>query len=133
MPKITAPLTDTQVKQAKPKAKEYNLVDGGGLALRVKPNASKLWIFNYYRPYSKKRANLSLGAYPSLSLANARQKREECRELLVQNIDPKEQRDEQTRKQAEAHQNTLKQVALQWLEVKKTMFQQVMHKIHGVR
>jgi hypothetical protein len=68
MPRITKPLTDTQVK---PKAKEYNLVDGGGLALRVKPNGSKLWLFNYYRPYSKKRANLSLGAYPSLILADA--------------------------------------------------------------
>jgi hypothetical protein len=45
MPRIRKPLTDTQVKQAKPKAKEYNLVDGGGLALRVKPNGSKLWLF----------------------------------------------------------------------------------------
>lgn len=120
MPRITKPLTDTQVKQAKPKAKEYNLVDGGGLALRIKPSGSKLWLFNYYRPYSKKRANLSLGAYPSLSLANVRLKRYEYRELLAKDIDPKEYKDAQTRKETEAHQNTLKHVAAQWLEVKKT-------------
>ncbi len=64
MPRITKPLTDTKIKKAKPKIKEYNLIDGGGLALRVKPNGSKYWLFNYYRPHSKKRANLSLGIYP---------------------------------------------------------------------
>lgn len=120
MPRITNPLTDTQIKLARSKIKEYNLVDGAGLALRIKPNGSKLWLFNYYRPYSKKRANLSLGAYPSLSLADARVKREEYRKLLAQEIDPKEHIDEKERKEAEAHQNTLKQIAAQWLEVKKT-------------
>ena len=64
MARTTKPLTNTEVKQAKPRAKEYSLVDGDGLALRVKPNGSRLWIFNYYRPYTKKRANLGFGAYP---------------------------------------------------------------------
>ncbi|MDE1863732.1 MAG: DUF4102 domain-containing protein, partial [Thaumarchaeota archaeon] len=43
------PLTNTEVKQAKPMDKEFNLVDGDGLALRVKPNGSKLWVFNYLK------------------------------------------------------------------------------------
>ncbi len=69
MARTTKPLTNTEVQQANPKDKEFNLVDGNGLALRVKPNGSKLWIFNYYRPYSKKRTSLSLGTYPAVTLA----------------------------------------------------------------
>ncbi|MCU7861287.1 MAG: integrase arm-type DNA-binding domain-containing protein [Candidatus Thiodiazotropha sp. (ex Lucinoma kastoroae)] len=59
MARTTKPLTNTEVQQAKPKDKEFNLADGNGLALRVKPNGTKLWIFNYYRPYTKKRSNYS--------------------------------------------------------------------------
>ena len=40
MAKITKPLTNTEVKQVKPKEKVYTLSDGGGLQLRVKPNGS---------------------------------------------------------------------------------------------
>jgi hypothetical protein len=47
MPKKVTPLNNTQIKQAKPKDKEYNLSDGDGLNLRVKPNGSKLWLLNY--------------------------------------------------------------------------------------
>ena len=59
MARITARLTNTEVKQSKAKSKEYNLADGDGLQLRIKPNASKLWLFNYSRPFTKKRAMLS--------------------------------------------------------------------------
>jgi hypothetical protein len=103
MANTTTPLTNTEVKQAKSKNKEYNLADGGGLALRVKPNGSKLWVFNYTRPYSKKRANLGYGAYPEVSLAKARRKRERARELLAQDIDPKQHKEEQQREQMEAN------------------------------
>ena len=60
MAKIVKPLTNTEISQAKPKDKEYNLSDGEGLMLRVKPNGSKLWLFNYTHPYTKKRKNISL-------------------------------------------------------------------------
>ncbi len=119
MARITKPLTHTEVQQAKPKDKEFNLVDGKGLALRVKPNGSKLWIFNYYRPYTKKRTSLSLGHYPAVSLADARKKRTEAKELLAKNIDPQEYRDEQSRISEKAFNNTLEYIAAQWLEVKK--------------
>ncbi len=120
MPRVTTPLTDTQIKNAKPKEKEYNLVHGKGLSLRIKPNGSKLWLFNYYRPHTKKRANLSLGPYPELSLANAGKLRDEYRELLVQDIDPQEYRNNQALEKKEANQNTFKAVAEQWLKVKRT-------------
>ena len=79
MARKTNPLTATQILQAKPKEKEYNLLDGDGLALRIKPNGSKLWIFNYYRPITRKRANLSIGKYPAISLAKARTDRKSTR------------------------------------------------------
>ena len=83
MARVTKPLTNTEVKQAKPKDKEFNLVDGDGLALRVKPSGSKLWVFNYFRPYTKKRTSLSFGSYPAISLAEARSKRNETRKMRI--------------------------------------------------
>ncbi|PAY01859.1 integrase [Pseudoalteromonas sp. HM-SA03] len=120
MPKIVTPLTDTQVKQAKPKDKEYTLPDGDGLELRVRPTGSKRWVFRYQKPFTKQRSNLGLGTYPEVSLADARKVRTDFRKLLKQDIDPKEHKEEHTRKQTEAALNTFAHVAANWFEVKKT-------------
>ena len=61
MAKITKPLTNTEVQQAKPKDKYYTLLDNECLQLRVKINGTKSWLFNYYHPITKKRKNFSLG------------------------------------------------------------------------
>lgn len=119
MAKVTTRLTDKEIKSAKPSDKEYNLFDGDGLRLRIKPNGSKHWIFNYYRPMNRKRANLNLGKYPDLSLANARKIALEANELLAQRIDPQ---DEKKRKQDEhnaIHQHTFVNVSKEWFELKK--------------
>lgn len=63
---------------------------------------------------------MSFGAYPALSLADARKKRAAAKELLAQDIDPKEHRDEQAIRKTAARNNTLARVATQWLEIKKT-------------
>ena len=42
MARLAKPLSDTEIKTAKPKDKEYNLTDGSGLQIRIKPNGSKL-------------------------------------------------------------------------------------------
>lgn len=120
MPRTTKPLTNTEVKQAKPRNVVYTLTDGDGLQLRVKPNGSKIWLLDYRRPYTKVRTSLSFGPYPGLSLADARHKRTEARALLAQDIDPKEHRDELARENAASISNTLLHVATQWLEIKKT-------------
>ena len=120
MARITKPLTNTEVKQAKPKEKVYTLSDGGGLQLRVKPNGSKLWLFDYFRPFTKVRTSLSFGSYADVSIADARKKRDEARELLAKEIDPKDHRDETSRQNEAAHSNTLRHIATQWLEVKKS-------------
>lgn len=120
MARRTKPLTNTEVKQAKPKEKVYSLSDGEGLQLRVKPNGSKLWLFDYYRPFTKVRTCLSFGSWPEVSIADARNKRKAARELLAKEIDPKEHRDENELKKEREHANTLKHIAAQWLEVKKS-------------
>ena len=114
----TTPLTDTQIKNAKPSEKEYNLNDGNGLALRIKPTGSKLWLFNYYRPISRKRANLSLGKYPDLSLAKARAKALTARELLADGIDPKEHRDNDLKAKQAILSHSFEMVATEWLQLK---------------
>lgn len=120
MARTAKPLTNTEIKQAKPKDKVYSLSDGLGLQLRVKPNGSKLWLFDYLRPYTKKRTCLSFGSYPELSLAEARRKRDTARELLAKDIDPQERRDENIRMKKAAFSNTLQSIASQWLETKKS-------------
>lgn len=120
MANTTSPLTNTEVKQAKPREKEYNLADGKGLALRIKPNGSKYWIFNYSRPYTKKRANIGFGTFPSVSLAEARILRDDARSLLTKEIDPKEHREANNQTQNKAHRNTLEYISKQWLEIKKS-------------
>lgn len=119
MAKVTTRLSDKEIKSAKPSEKEYNLFDGDGLRLRIKPNGSKNWIFNYYRPTSRKRANLSLGKYPDLSLANARKATLEANELLAQGIDPQEERKRQQQAYKSVHQHTFSNVAKEWFEIKK--------------
>lgn len=119
MARYTKALTNTEVKQAKPKDKEYNLVDGDGLSLRIKPNGAKQWIFNYYRPFSKKRANISFGQYPEVTLAEAREQREKARALVAKDIDPKTHKDEVAQQKKDELANTFGKVALQWYELKK--------------
>ena len=117
MPRNVIALSATQVNKAKPQSKEYNLPDGKGLALRVKPNGSKLWIFNYTHPHTKKRSNISIGPYPEVSLAEAREKRLSFRKLLSKDIDPKESRDAARKKAAISAAATFQNVTEQWYSV----------------
>lgn len=81
-------LTDTAVRQAKPRKREYQLHAGDipGLFVRVRPNGSKDWIFRY--TYDEKRRKLALGGYPEVSIANARKAAQTERERLAQGVDP---------------------------------------------
>ncbi|GAL36115.1 phage integrase [Vibrio maritimus] len=115
MSRIVKPLTDTEIKNSKPREREYNLSDGYGLQCRVKPTGTKVWLFNYKRPKTGKRTNMSLGRYPSVSLKDARSKREEYLSLLASQIDPREYVDRE--KNIEAAR--LESVARDWFEVKK--------------
>jgi len=119
MAKKVPPLTDAQVRQSRLESKEYNLADGGGLYLRVHPNGTRSWLFNYLKPFTRARSNISLGQYPAVSLASARQQRQECQGLLAQGIDPKSHREAIQQRQSEAHSTTLERVARNWLALKR--------------
>lgn len=80
-------LTDTAVRQAKPKDRAYTVADGDGLALFVHPRGGKYWHFRYRA--SGKAHRVSLGTYPEVSLKDARLRREEARRKVAAGIDPR--------------------------------------------
>ena len=82
MAKVT-PLTNTEVKLARPRYKAYKLSDGGGLQLRIRPNDTKTWLLDYLRPFTKNRTSISFGTYPEITLSDARTKRQDARDLRV--------------------------------------------------
>jgi hypothetical protein len=83
-------LTDTQIRKLKPAEKSYKKSDERGLYLEVYPTGAKQWRFKY--GFLGKEKRLSLGGYPEVSLAQARKKRDACREQLDEGIDPSAQR-----------------------------------------
>ncbi|WP_045728250.1 integrase arm-type DNA-binding domain-containing protein [Xanthomonas sp. GPE 39] len=92
MPKRIAPLSPSQVQNAKSQAKPYKLRDGGGLLLLVNPDGAKLWRWDYRRPVTGKQNTIGLGAFPAVKLAEARELVRQGRELLAKGIDPSGQR-----------------------------------------
>lgn len=112
--KVIKPLTVKQIDNAKPIAKPYRLYDGRGLSLLVKSTA-KIWHFNYQKPISKKRTVVSFGAYPIVSLADARAKRDEYLALLAQDIDPQAQVKQQLTERKAELDNTFYKVSRDWL------------------
>lgn len=113
-------LTNTELKSAKPREKDYALYDGGGLQFRVRSNGSRLWNFNYRHPISKKRINMGLGTYPEVTLAQAREKTKEARALVAQGVDPKTHRDKEAQRKKQESSNTLLKVAGEWIKLKRS-------------
>ncbi len=105
-------LTDSIIKAAKPKDKRYNLADGKGLVLFIEPSGSKFWRFRY--KFQGKENTLSLGEYPNVKLAEARQEHARFKELLAKGIDPSENRKEEKQQAAIAAANSFESVARQW-------------------
>ena len=89
MARIAKPLTDTQVKKAKPKEKIYKIFDGDGLYLEVKPNGAKTFRIKYR---FNKEKTYTIGKYPNVTLAEARKELKKVKDLLKQNLDPVENR-----------------------------------------
>jgi integrase len=83
-------LTDTAIRNAKPKADPFKLSDEKALYLLVTPQGGKLWRFDFR--HGGKRKTLALGAYPDVSLVRAREKRDEARRQLADGIDPSAKR-----------------------------------------
>jgi integrase len=112
MPRKAKPLTDTAIRNAKPREKPFKLFDGGGLYLEVSPAGGKLWRLKYR--YGGKEKLLALGAWPEVSLSAARQQRLEARALLAQGIDPGAVRKVKKLRQKALAENTFEAVAREW-------------------
>lgn len=102
-------LTASQVKNAKPREKQYKLYDQGGLFLIVRPNGGKWWRFKYR--FAKRHREISMGIYPDVMLADARKERDKARADVAKKIDPSAKR--QAEKSAD--EDTFKAVALEWI------------------
>ena len=106
------PLTDTHIRSLKPEAKPRKYFDGGGLFLYVPINGSKLWRMAYR--YDGKSKLLSFGDYPTVSLKDARAKREEAKGLLAKGIDPSEQKKNAREARIIAERDSFENIALEW-------------------
>lgn len=113
MPKLTVPLTETQVRNAKGKEKPYKLFDGGGLYLDVMPSGSRIWRFKF-RQANGKENRLTFGPYPEVTLQGAREKRLETRRLMLQGVDPAQHRDDAKRLLTDRASNTFEKIAREW-------------------
>lgn len=112
MPKRVVPLTNKQIQNAKPGARDTKLFDGGGLYLLVTATGGKLWRLKYR--YNGKEKKLALGSYPEVSLLDARRRRDENRATLASGIDPSSARKIQNEKASLHDANTFRKVALDW-------------------
>lgn len=118
MARMTRPLTNNEILKAKPQDKDFTLHDGDGLFLLIKTSGKKLWRFRYQRPASSSRTNLSLGSYPALTLAAARQMRDQYLSLLAQGIDPQKQQEEVSEQRQIELDSIFSVVAGRWFQLK---------------
>ena len=102
-------LTEVKIRALKPRARLYRVADGDGLCVEIPPNGSRLWRFRYR--YGGNARMLSLGAWPAVALADARERRDAARKLLAKGINPSAER--KAAKQVDAL--TLEAIAREWL------------------
>jgi len=113
MPKISKPLTTTEIKNFKPKDKQYKKPDGRGLWLVVRPTGAKYWRYDF--KYGGKNLSMSFGVYPGVGLKEAREKRDAARELLSKNINPISEK----RIKNASESLTLQNVIDEWIDLRK--------------
>jgi integrase len=106
------PLTDTTVRNAKPESKPRKLADEKGLFLLIHSNGSKYWRFKYR--FEGKEKLLALGIYPDVSLAQARQRRDEARKLLANEVDPGVYKQEAKRARKDMAGNSFEAIGREW-------------------
>lgn len=103
-------LTDTKIRSLKPSEKPFKVSDSHGLYLLIKPGGSRHWYLKYR--INGKESRIALGAYPAVSLSDARQQREGIRKMLALNINPVQQRANE--RSSRTPETAFKTVALAW-------------------
>jgi len=113
-------LTDIAVKNTKPQEKLYRIFDGNGLYLEVNPNGGKYWRLKYR--FAGKEKRLALGVYPEISLSDARERRDQARKLVANNIDPSQTKKDAKLQQEVNSENNFETVARLWHENQKLIW-----------
>lgn len=112
------PLTDIVCKSSKPSEKARKISDEKGLYLEITPNGSKYWRLKYR--FAGKEKRLAFGVYPEVSLAEARERRDEARKLLRNGVDPSQLKKEIKQQNKVKSENSFYQIATEWHETKKS-------------
>ncbi|MDE2259011.1 MAG: DUF4102 domain-containing protein [Betaproteobacteria bacterium] len=105
--------TVTAIRNAKPREKPYKMVDERGLYILISPSGGKWWRVDYR--FNGKRKTLSMGTFPEVTLAEARDRRDADRKLLANDIDPGEYRKATKTLEADQTANSFEVVAREWL------------------
>lgn len=116
-------LTDTKVRNAKPRPKSYKLTDTNRLFLLVAPGGGKLWRWNYV--YDGKNKTMAFGAYPMVTLADARAKRDDAYTILSEGNDPGVAKRLRIEANLEAARQTFEKVAREWHENAKAQWAKI--------
>ena len=114
------PLNDTYIRSLKPDLKPRKYFDGGGLFLFIPTSGSKLWRMAYR--FNGKSKLLSFGEYPTISLRDARARREEAKQLIAKDIDPSEHKREVRQAKIDAERNSFENIAREWHETRMAEF-----------
>jgi len=112
-------LKDIEIKQAKPREKNYTLNDGGNLRLLIKSNGHKVFEIYYTHPILGGRRSTTLGSYPRTSLKNARDKRDNYIALVEKDIDPIEYYKAIKKEKKSEIESQFNSVVNEWLAIKK--------------
>ena len=111
------PLSDSAIREAKPRDKAYKMRDGEGLYLQVSTSGAKLWRWKY-RIHGKEK-KLAIGIYPSVSLKQAREKRNAAKAALADGKDPSREKQRQAMLDRQEAGNTFALIAAEWAHLKK--------------
>jgi integrase len=106
-------LTDSHVRNAKPKAQAYKLGDGRGMYLLVRPDGARYWRLDYR--FAGKRRTLALGVYPTVTLSVARARREDAHTLLAQGTDPSAAKKAKRRSALRGNETTFEVIGREWI------------------
>ena len=119
--RISNKLTALQLKQLPPGRHG----DGGGLYLLVKPNGGRSWVFRFR--WGDKRTDMGLGSYPDMSLAAARQRAQECRQMLLNDINPMAQKRQQRLEARRGTAITFERLATEYIDAHRPDWKNAKH------
>ncbi len=113
---VTRMLSDSKIKTLKPTEKMYRILDAERLYIEVRPSGKKIWRFKY--TLNGKEGTISFGEYPSVSLAEARKRKEDTKVLLAKGINPVEDRNQKEEEKRSATNNSFKAITEEFIKEK---------------